>query len=237
MLHGRGEGNRHPAHLAPQGGPAAQTPQKRGQRPHEGVHPQILRPPHKQEHCPGSQQLDGGVLQRDGTELVQPHQAPVQVHQTADGHHGQVQGDQLLPVRHKGHIAKPHKQRQPRHAQLHQPDFGKGAVKGVAVVPGAGDGAHAVIFQPQHAHQHKYIADGPGVAVQPHALRPHRAGKIRRGDQGQQHGKHAVGHVVQGVFAGAHGQTPLDVLPVCIRPFSLPSFLTGMCRFFIIRNR
>ena len=210
MLQALPDRHRPVGHLPPQRGGAHQVADQRGQAPHKPIDPKILFFLYKQKNACRRGQFDKGIPQRDGLEDVQPHQAPVQADQAADAHHRQMKGDDFLLPGHQEHIPQPGNQRRPGHQQLHLPDCGKRPVQFLPVVPHLCDGPHTVVVQPQHADQAEDVRNAPRQRIKPHTVRPDRAGQVWGCHQGQEHGEHAVGHVVGRVLFRAH--VPASVL-------------------------
>ena len=205
MLQAFPQGDGPVADPAPQPGHAAQVANQGGQAPDQAVDPQISLLLHENEDAGRCGALDEGIPQGDGSEVSQTHQGPVEAHQAADAHQGQMEGDlPLLPGDQKD-ISKPEEQHGPGDHQLHLPDGREGPVQGFPVVPDPGHRPDAVIIQPQHRSEAEDIADVPGGMIKPHTLRAHGPGKVGGGDEGQQHGKQAVRHIVHRVFSRADG--------------------------------
>ena len=88
MPQGIAPGHGMKTHLPLEPNPAAEAANQRTATPDESIAPQILLAAHQQKHAGRCHELYKGVAQGNGPETVQPHEQPVQVDQTADGHQG-----------------------------------------------------------------------------------------------------------------------------------------------------
>ena len=234
---------RHPmeAYPSPDAAPAAQTAYHGAAAPDKAVFPQVAGPAHQQEYARHGHQFHKGISQGNGLELIQPHQQPVQIDQTAHGHQRQPCGDLLFRPRNEADVAHVQYESGSRRQPLHLINFRKGSVKLLLIVLHPGDSTHAVVFQSQHPQQHKHRADRPRVGIQARALLTHRAGQIRGGNNGQQQRKHAIGDIIGCVLSCTQAQAPRfpseEIFFASFSAFLLHSCLTSYANSITIRKR